>query len=421
MQRSSASAPRARPARQVVAATVVTVLIVAGFWTLIQRLWLVAIVFLGVVLGIAIEPGARWLRRRGIPEVLAVILIYLGLLLVAAAVTALLVPVLTEQIRELASNLPDDYRSLRAVLTRSPNWLVRRLGSELPPLLEVSPNGAPAPDAAFGAVGTFLAAMGTATSAALGVLAVFVIGFYWTLESRWTVQNLLLLAPMDRRGEVEETVTAVQAKVGGFVRAQAVLSAVVGALSLAGYLIVGLPYALVLALMAALFESVPMLGPVLAAVPAILVGLSISPLRALWVAALAVVIQQLESNVLGPRIVGSFVGVHPVVTLLAVVAFGALFGLPGVLLAIPLAAVVQLLLDRYVLRPAGAREGDTGRGRIGALRYEVQDLAGDMRRQAQQPAQSGDDRADEVADRIEQLALELDALLAEVGQQGDER
>jgi predicted PurR-regulated permease PerM len=192
----------------------------------------------------------------------------------------------------------------------------------------------------------------------------------------------------------------------------------IGAVFLGAYLLIGLPYAVVLALIAGLMEAIPVFGPTLGAIPAILVALSIEPRMALWVVAATIVIQLVENNWLVPRIMNKAVGVNPMVVLLALVTLASLLGLPGVLLAIPLAAVVQLLLDRFVWSlPAPEQRLPDGRDRLSKLRYEAQELGQDARKQLKAKDALTTSATDEVEDTIEAIAADLDRLLEQLVQE----
>jgi hypothetical protein len=137
----------------------------------------------------------------------------------------------------------------------------------------------------------------------------------------------------------------------------------------------------------------------------------------IWVIIATVVIQQLENSLLVPRIMNKAVGVNPFVSLLAFFAFSSLLGMAGALMAIPLAAILQLLLDRFVFHPGVTEaEASTGRDHISRLRYETQELAQDLRKQAR--GETSDlmvSQIDPVLDEIETIATDLDALLAQAG------
>jgi predicted PurR-regulated permease PerM len=216
-----------------------------------------------------------------------------------------------------------------------------------------------------------------------------------------------------------------ESKVGYFIAGQAILCLIVGVMALAAYLLIGLPNALVLALIAGLFEAVPMIGPLLGAIPAGVIALSIAPSKLLWVIVASTVIQQVENNLLVPRVMKKAVGVNPFVSLLSIFAFSSLFGIAGALMAIPTAAILQLILNRYVFDP-GTMESEVSSGRDYAsrLRYEAQDLAQDLRKQARIKKGGSDssvEQINQVMDEIEAITTDLDALLANVPAAGGDR
>ena len=160
-----------------------------------------------------------------------------------------------------------------------------------------------------------------------------------------------------------------------------------------------------------------MVGPLLGAIPAALVALSIAPSKLVWVVVATLVIQQVENSLLVPRVMRKAVGVNPFVSLLALFAFSSLLGIAGALMALPMAAIIQLLLDRFVFHPAAMEpEVSAGRDYASRLRYEAQDLAQDLRKQARLK-KGGSDRevkqTDRMMDEIESITTDLDALLAQ--------
>jgi hypothetical protein len=189
---------------------------------------------------------------------------------------------------------------------------------------------------------------------------------------------------------------------------------------LVAFLIIGLPAALLLAIIAGLTEVVPIVGPILGAVPAVMVALSTDPSRAIWVIVAAFLIQQIENTLLVPRVMGKTVGVNPLLTLLALGALGAMFGVTGAFLAVPLAALAQLVLDRVLLTPSAlGQPAPDGRGQLSALRVSVQELMQDVRKQVRDKPEVAEDGADEIEDRIEAVAQDLDSVLARASQSED--
>jgi hypothetical protein len=171
--------------------------------------------------------------------------------------------------------------------------------------------------------------------------------------------------------------------------------------------------------MAGLLELIPYLGPIITAVFAAAVGFTVSPTMGLFAIGVAAVVQQLENALLVPRIMGSTVGVSPVVTLLAITGFGALFGLSGAFLAIPLAAVLQVLFDYWVQRSqnTAAEEGVQGRGTFALLRYQLLDLVQDVRNRLRNKEEVMEEGVDEPEEDLELLLADLDQLLTQLEQE----
>jgi predicted PurR-regulated permease PerM len=323
------------------------------------------------------------------------------------------VPMVAEQGAAVSARFGGVYLDVLRTLRLSPSRLIRRLAWELPGTVEVTP--APT-DLEVDPVATVTRALELADQLADGFfvfVAVLLLAFYWTLERERILRSALLLAPLNRRDGLRELFEAAEEKVGGYVRGVSILSLIIGGLALAVYAVLGVPYALLLAIVAGIMEAVPVVGPALGVLPAFIVTLAVDPTRALWVVAAFAGIQLLENVVLVPRVMGRTVGVNPVVTLLALLGFGTLFGTAGAVLAIPLAAVVQLLLDRYVLGPAAVEQQEPeGRGRLSVLRLAAQELMQDVRKRQREKSEGLDDQADEVEDAIEALAADVDSFLA---------
>jgi predicted PurR-regulated permease PerM len=213
-------------------------------------------------------------------------------------------------------------------------------------------------------------------------------------------------------------ITAMEAKVGYYIIGQGILCLIIGVMALITYLLVGLPNALLLAVAAGVLEAVPMIGPLLGAIPAAVIALSISPGKMVWVIVATLVIQQIENSLLVPRIMRKAVGINPFVSLLSIFAFSSLFGIAGALLAIPMAAIIQLLFDRFLFNPVALEsEVTAGRDYASRLRYEAQYLAKDLRKQSRFNKLGSDKnlkKIDKVMDEIEAITTDMADLLAEV-------
>jgi hypothetical protein len=223
---------------------------------------------------------------------------------------------------------------------------LRALGVGLPPFERLAQSlPAAAPQFYEGAVGV--------TTSIIALPAYFVtvlaIGFYWTMEVPRFERLVLSMIAVERRAHTLNIWHEIEFKLGGFMRGQGLAMLCIGVASAIGYALIGLPNVLALAVLAGLLEAVPMIGPVLAVVPAVLVALPMGTATVLMVIGLAVLLQVFENNVIIPRIMHHAVGVSALVGLLSILAFGTLYGILGVLIAIPMTAVIQVLFESMVV------------------------------------------------------------------------
>lgn len=400
--------------RRLVLATLVVVAVTSGFWLLYRFRTAILVLFVALVISTAIRPVVDGLHRRGLSRPAGIVVVYLTLLLVLVIFLVLGAPLFLEQGSRIAHAIPGAYQELRSTLLNQPNLLLRRLAIELPLELPVSATPEGTPDVeTMAALQEAWQMLGSVGLTALNVVATFVLAFYWTLDGDRLKRALLLSLPQDRREGARATVAEIEDALGRYTAGLVILVLFVGTLSLVAYLFIGLRYALVLAVVAGLFEAVPIIGPALGAIPAAIVGYSQDPVTALWVIVAALAIQQIENGLLFPRVMSHSVGVNPLVTLLAFIAFGYLFGPAGAFVAIPLAAVLQLLLNRYLLEPTSLLNVDEvqGRDRLSVLRYQTQQLMHDMRKRAQNHTGQNDEEQ-ELEEQLEAIATELESLLA---------
>ena len=414
--------------QRVALATIITLAIGFGFYLLYRFYMVVFLLFVAITLAIAIRPAVDWLRARGVREGIGVLIVYALLLVILCGLALVVGPLLIDQINNLVAQLPEYYSQLRLALTTSGNRLLEQVARALPavPALpepvateEASPLDAFAPAIQF---------IRTSSYIVFVTGAIVLLALYWTLEGELITRRLMLLVPINRREEARTLLAEMGGTIGNYFRGQAILCLLVGILSLIGYWLIGLPYALGLALVMAIFEAIPMIGPTLGAIPAVLVAFSVSPEMVLWVLGVVVVIQVLENNLLVPRVMNQSVGVNPIISILGIAAFGALFGLPGAILAIPLAAMLQIVFNRIFIQLPGEDEGatvtqiasGTQRNIASKIRLQTQELILDVRKNTRTVDSDIDSELEPeiemIEDSIEAIALDLDNLLSEAEQ-----
>lgn len=304
---------------------------VARFLAPLAHLGLV--VLLAIVVAFVLAPVATRLEQqthRRAPAVvitfLLVVILLIGLLVLVAA------PLVTESSR-LADQIPQYVAQLQS------NAPVTILGYQVPDALRVQ-----AGDAA-GSVGGAVAAQAVTivvglVSGVVDLFLVLVIALYLLLDARRIRTTGLRLIPTHPRERIEGVESEVVRVFGAYLRGQLLLAVIVGVVATISLLVLGVPYALVLGVFAGMAELIPMLGPILGAVPAVLVALFQPFPLVLWVVLAFIVIQQLESNLLVPRISGHAVGLHPLAAMLVLLVGFEVAGIVGALFAVPLAGIV---------------------------------------------------------------------------------
>jgi len=189
-----------------------------------------------------------------------------------------------------------------------------------------------------------------AAEAAVTLATLLTIVFFWLVEHAQLQRYLLSFVPADGRAGARDAWNEIETRLGLWVRGQLILMGFMGGTTAVAYSLLGLPGALLLGLIAALTEAIPIVGPLLGAIPAVLVATTVSPQLALIVAGVYVVLQLIEGSVLVPLVMRNTVGISPLLVLLSVLVGAAAGGLIGALLAVPIAASAEIILARLQAR-----------------------------------------------------------------------
>ena len=302
-------------------------------------LWL--LVF-AALLAFVVAPAITWLERRKVPRAVAVLGVYLLIFGVIGYGISLAITPLSTQFTALTTNLPNSVTKLKGH-TSSIDSLFRRwhLPFTAANLQQQALSGAQR--VANGVLPTALSLVTSVIAFIVDLVLVIVLSIYLLIDIKRIQNNALRILPERYRNWAFFTEAAMIRVVGGYIRGQLIMALIIGAAYGVGCFVLGVHYPLVIGVLAGFFELIPMIGPVLGALPALAIALSQSFSLALWVLVYYVVIQQLESHILGPRITGRAVGLHPVAAILALVAGIDLDGLVGGLLAVPFVGLVYVL------------------------------------------------------------------------------
>ena len=195
------------------------------------------------------------------------------------------------------------------------------------------------------AVGTVLVAISSLIGGIFGLITILILSFYFLIEAQSMFEYLIRFVPAGRRADVATAARQAVTKVSAWLRAQFVLAGVMGTFAAIGLWLMGVPYFYVIAMIAAIGETIPIIGPVIGGITAVAVAITVSTELALMAGAYFLVLHQLEANVLVPKIMERRVGVSPVVVMIALLVGGELSGLIGAILAIPTAAILSVIVE----------------------------------------------------------------------------
>ena len=341
----SPDSPRAL-IRYALAALVVTACIAWALWEVRDALLLI---YISALIAIGLSPlvGAlerkRLLRQR-VPRWAAILVIYLCIIAVVVSIGAMVIPPIVTQARELTLELP-------RLLHTAQQWLINRglLTREITAREAVQQTATSTAQDTLGFVAN--AALGV-IGGVFGLITVLVLAFYLLVDSTALVLVFLRLFPREKRAQVEDACRRVTHKISAWLGGQLLLAAVIGSTAALGLFLLGVPFFWVLALISGIGELIPIVGPILSAVPAIAVALSVRPTLALGVLLFFIGQQQLENHLLVPKIMQRQVGISPVFIIIALLIGGSLLGVMGAILAVPTAAILQVLLEETLTDPA---------------------------------------------------------------------
>ncbi|KKU52832.1 MAG: hypothetical protein A3H69_02215 [Candidatus Sungbacteria bacterium RIFCSPLOWO2_02_FULL_47_9] len=299
-------------------------------------------VFFAVVIASAIEPAILWFKRYKVPRVLGVIIIYLTVLLIFTGIFLLLIPILVDEYRSFDSAIIATYQA--------------RLFSELRTLNNVPFFGFLSDNAEL-VIENGYTQIGQITGSAVGVAsAIFgglfsliilaVVSFYLAAQEEGIENFLRLVTPLEYETYIIDLWTRSQIKMGQWLRAQLLLGVLIGVMVFISLTLLGVQYALLLAILAVMFEIIPIIGPILAAAPGVFMAFLQTPLLGLITVIVYFFIQQIESHLIVPVVMKRAIGLNPLVVIIALLVGAKLGGILGLLIAVPLAsALVEFVVD----------------------------------------------------------------------------
>lgn len=330
------------PSSRLVVVSTGTILRVVGILAAIAVAWMIRdillIVFTAMLLAGVVYPFAQWAEARRIPKGIAVFVFYLLLFGTMFLLLGLLVPRIIEQMRSLVTS----YAHAGWFFGNRDTWdaLLNRIG--LDGNLQTALSGLPAQ--AERVLGGVLNTVTDVFSGVVTFFAVLVLSFYMILEEGAVKHLFHNLIPSEYQELASRLVWQIMDKLGGWMRGQLILGLVIGFLYFVAFWAIGVPYALLLALLGGLLEFIPYIGPIISAVPAVILGFSVSPTHALGALIATIIIQRIENDIIVPKVMQRTVGLNPIISLIAFMVGAKLFNIVGAIFAIPVATAASVVI-----------------------------------------------------------------------------
>ena len=302
----------------------------------------IGVLVVAFVLASALTPFVDWLNKRlSIPRIFGIVIVYVVLLGIISVILALLIPAIVNQVSDIANNFPQYYNKIQTEFGSIKNFsitqsFVDKLQSSLQSL-NIS-------------VGQATGGVFTAISSIFGGIFTFigivVITFYLILQEQTTRNFLKSIVPIKYLPTVTPIFDAIQVKMGGWLRGQLALSAIIFLADWIGLTILGVHNALILALFAGLMEIVPFIGSTIAAIPAVFFGFTQSSWQGFAVIILFILVQQFENNIIVPKVMQKAVGLNPLIVIVAMLVAAKIAGIAGLLLAVPAVLIIETIIKR---------------------------------------------------------------------------
>lgn len=294
-----------------------------------------------------LNPIVKFLQKNKIPKTLAIIILYVGVIGIIILAIGSIVPMISKQVSELFSNIPkyaDDAVKYFQYLndTKQYKWIMNQEYVKIEDITEnLKAYAQTIPSNITNGIGSIISTM---TNITITIVTVPFLLFYCFKDGSKFPEALSKFFPSSYRKEGLKIIKDTSETIAAYIQGQVIVALFVGTLSLIGYWIIGLDYALVMALVVAVTNIIPYVGPLIGGAPAVIIALFTSPTQALLVIIVITIAQQIEGNILSPLILGKRLDTHPATIIILLLVAGNLAGILGMILAVPTYAAVKTIV-----------------------------------------------------------------------------
>ncbi|MEA1936991.1 MAG: AI-2E family transporter [Patescibacteria group bacterium] len=316
------------------------VLVLLVLFLLFYLRQIIFIVFISVIAALIMNPAVEKMKEKKIPRAVGASILFLAVLAMIGLFFYIIVPPLAKELGQLATQIPVYMNSMNIDYSIiSEQKIDDRLAGPIQEILvEASKFLKNTTTAIFSGVFGLLGGI-------LSAVLIAVVSFYLVIEKKGIEKFVKAVIPFDFQPRALKVIKKIEVKLGKWFIAQLFLGFAIGLVTFIGLSLLGVPYAMVLAIIAGGMELIPYLGPTLAAIPAVIIAFSVSPFLALLTLILYFLIQEVENYVLVPKVMQKSVGLHPVIIIIAILIGYQFAGIIGVILSVPVATIASIILE----------------------------------------------------------------------------
>ncbi|MCG4564188.1 AI-2E family transporter [Anaerosalibacter bizertensis] len=313
---------------------------------------IINILVLSSILAYLLNPIVDFFKKKNIPDLWSVIFVYIIIFLIIFIFSFVLIPKIIREFRNIGSILPDYLNKIYEYIDRVQNKYYSNF-KNLPPqfdgirdIFEENINNLESIIIKW--IKKFVDITTNAFSKIFTLILVPIISFYFLKDKEFFKKKIYLTIPKAYRGEIVKLFKEMDKSISQFIRGRIIVGIFVGITTTIALFILNIDFAFSIGMLAGIADIIPYFGPVIGIIPAVFFALLEGPLKALWVIITFTTIQQIENNIITPKVVGESVGIHPVTVIISLILGGGFFGILGMILAIPVVAVVKILYSYIV-------------------------------------------------------------------------
>lgn len=308
-------------------------------------------IIFSAILAYLFNPIINYFEKKNINRWRGVFLLYISILAIFLIFALLVIPRSSTEIKKLVSNMPTYMEKATAIFDELYNRYYYTLG-DLPPLLHgvqqvVMENIVVMENMIIDGIKSFFGGIIKTFSKLISLILTPILTFYFLVDKKYFKEKLLNLIPSKYREESINLLRDIDDSLSMFVRGKIIMAVYVGVSTSILLLILGVDFALVIGFITGLADIIPYIGPFLGFLPAVFFAYLIKPIKALWVSIFFVLIQWVENNILAPKVIGETTGIHPLVVLISIIIGGGIFGVLGMVLAVPFVAI-SIILFKFI-------------------------------------------------------------------------